>query len=89
MNIFTNFISHKVPKFDYKIPECIISLKYAEIYYGQPSENNMEDLINQANKCTQPIPEAKKQNIAKMIAKLDDLKTAPKTYWFIQSRFSK
>ena len=40
----------------------------------------MEDLINQANKCTQLILEAKKQNIAKMIAKSDDLKTAPKTY---------
>ena len=61
--------------------------KLTRIYYSSPTEYNKEDLINQANKCTQPIIEAGEQNIAKMHAKLSNPKMAPKTYWSILSRF--
>ena len=96
MIIFANFIPHKTRKFDYKTLEwmnksIILSLKkrskLAKIYHNNPSEYNKEGIINQAKKHTQLIIDAKEQNIAKMSAKLDDHKTASKTYWPILSRF--
>ena len=63
------------------------SSKLAKIYYSNSPENNKEGVINQANKCFQPILEAKEQKIAKTNAKLDEPKTAQKTYWSILSRF--
>ena len=56
-------------------------------YYRNPSEYNKETLINQSNKCTKFIIEAKQNNIAKMSSKLDSPDMASKTYWVIINRF--
>ena len=89
MNIFRNYISHKTKKFDYKTPEwmntlIISALKKRSIlvkrYYRNPSEYNKETLLNQANKCTKHIIEAKQNHIAKMNSKLNCPDTASKTY---------
>ena len=50
-------------------------------YYRNPSEYNKETLLNQVNKCTKLIIEAKQNYIAKMSSKLDCPDTASKTYW--------
>ena len=85
MNTFANFLPHEAPKFNYKTSEWMNKsiflslkkrLKLAKIYYNNIFE---EGLIDQANKY-QLILEVKEQNIATMIAKIDDPKMAPKTY---------
>ena len=55
-------------------------------YYRNPSENNKETLLKQANECTKRIIEAKQNYIAKMSSKLDCPDTASKTYWSIINR---
>ena len=88
MNIFRNYIPHKTKKFDCKTPDwmntlIISALKKRSIlvksYYRNPSEYNKVRLINQSNKCTELIIEAKQNYIAKMSSKLDCPDTASKT----------
>ena len=96
LNIFHNFIPHKIKKFDYKTPEWInrsikLSLKkrskLTKRYHSNPTANNKEALDFQAKECTSLIIESKERFIAKMSAKLDNPKTVPKTYWSIINKF--
>ena len=61
--------------------------KYTKRFYKNPSNFNKDLLNNQSNECTTLIIQAKEKHVAKMSAKLDNLNAAPKTYWFIRSRF--
>ena len=92
MNIFRNFIPHKVKKFDYKTPEWInksirLSLKkqtkLTKKYHMNPIVSNTEALDIQSAECTSLINESKNRYIAKMSEKLDNSKSVPKTYWAI------
>ena len=92
LNIFHNFILHKIKKIDYKTPEWInrsikLSLKkrskLTKRYHGNPTANNKEALDFQAKECTSLIIESKEIFIAKMCAKLGNPKTVLKTYWSI------
>ena len=96
LNIFHNFIPHKIKEFDYKTPEWInrsIKLflkkrsKLTERYHSNPTANNKETVDFQAKVCTSLIIESKGRFIAKMSAKLDNLKTVSKTYWSIINKF--
>ena len=91
-----NFIPHETRKLGYETPKwmnksVISSLKkrskIGKIYYCNHSKYNKEGLINQANKYTQLILDAKEQNILKMSAKLVDPKTVPKINWTIPQIF--
>ena len=44
-------------------------------------------LLHQLGKCTKLMVEAKGKHLAKLISKLDNRDTAPKTYWSIINRF--
>ena len=88
LNIFHNFIPHKINKCDYKTPEWInksikLSLKkqfkLTKRYHSSPTANNKEVLDIQAKKCTSLIIESKERDIAKLTTKLDNPKTVPKT----------
>ena len=96
LNIFRNFIPHKVKKFDYKTPEWInksirLSLKkrtkLTKKYHMNPTVSNKEALNIQSQECTSLINESKNRYIAKMCAKLDNSKSVPKTYWIIINKF--
>ena len=96
LNIFHNFIPHKIKKFDYKTPEWInrsikLSLKkrskLTKRYHSNPTANNKEALDFQAKECTSLIIESKERFIAKMSAKLDNPKTVLKTCWSIINKF--
>ena len=89
MNIFCNFIPHKTEKSDYEIPEWInksirMSLKkrtqLPKKYHMNPTISNKEAIDILSQECTSLINESKDRYIAKMIAKLDNLKSVPKTY---------
>ena len=96
LNIFHNFIPHKIKEIDYKTPEWInrpikLTLKkrfnLTKRYHGNPTANNKEALDFQAKECISLIIESKERFIAKMSAKLDNPKTVPKTYWSIINKF--
>ena len=96
LNIFHNFIPRKIITFDYKTPEWInksikLSLKkrskLTKKYYSNSTANNNETLDFQAKECTSLIIESKDKYIAKMSAKIDNVKTVPKTYWQILKKF--
>ena len=70
----------------YFFPEKKIT-KHTKRFDEKSTDDNKDILNNQANKCTGLIIQAKEKHIAKMSAQLDNLKTAPKTYWSIISRF--
>ena len=61
--------------------------KHTKRFDEKSTGDNKDILNNQANKCTGLIIQAKEKHIAKMSAQLDNLKTAPKAYWSIISRF--
>ena len=97
LNIFHNFIPHKIKKFDYKTPEWInrsikLSLKkrskLTKRYHSNPTANNTEALDFQAKECTSLIIESKERFIAKMSAKLGNPKTVSKKYWSTINKFS-
>ena len=61
--------------------------KHTKRFIKKSTDDNKDILNNQANKFTGLIIQAKEKHVAKMSAQLDNLKTAPKTYWSIISRF--
>ena len=61
--------------------------KHTKRFDEKSTDDNKDILNNQANKFTGLIIQAKEKHVAKMSAQLDNLKTAPKTYWSIISRF--
>ena len=92
LNIFHNFIPHKIIKIDFKTPEWINRLiklswkkrsKLTKRYYSNPTTNNKKALDFQAKEYTSLIIESKETFIAKMSGKLDNPKTVPKTYWSV------
>ena len=87
MNIFCNFIPHKTEKSE--IPEWInksirMSLKkrtkLPKKHHMNPRVSNKEAIDIPSQECTSLINESKERYIAKMSAKLDNLKSVPKTY---------
>ena len=96
LNIFQNFIPHKITKFDYKTPEWInkpikLSLKkrskLAKRYHSYPTANKKEALDIQVRECTPLIIEYKEKYIAKRSAKLNNFKADAKTYWLTINKF--
>ena len=97
LNIFRNYIPNKKIKISYGQPPWMndnirnslkIRSKLTKIYYknGKGKEDK-ERLDARAAYCTEQILKAKNDYIVKMTNKLNDPKTAPKTYWSILSRF--
>ena len=79
LNIFHNFISHKIKKFDYKTPEWInrsmkLSFKkqskLTKRYDSNPTTTNKEAIDFQAKECVSLITASKERFIAKIIPKL-------------------
>ena len=54
-------------------------IKIAKVFYENPSDYSKISLFSETNKCTNLFLQAKTDNIAKLIAKLDDLNFSPKT----------
>ena len=95
LNIFRNYIPNKKIKCDYREPPWMTDkiktlLKYrnklTKMFYknGQKTEDH-EKVLQISAECTNVILEAKKY-ILKMSKKLEDPKSAPKTYWTILNR---
>ena len=61
--------------------------KLTKRYHVNHTPNNKESLDIQAKECTLLTIESKERDIAKMSAKLDNLKTVPKIYWSIINKF--
>ena len=79
LNIFHNFIPHKIKKIDYKTPEWInrsikLSLKkqskLTKRYQSNPTANNKEVRDFQAKECASLTIESKERFIAKISVKL-------------------
>ena len=96
LNIFRNFIPHKIKKFDFKTPEWVnksirLSLKnrtkLTKRYRMNPRVSNKEALDIESQKCTSLINESKDRYIAKMSVKLDNPKRVPKRYWPTINKF--
>ena len=96
MNIFRNFIPHKIRKFDYRTSEWInksirLSLKkqtkLTKKYHINPTVSNKEALHIQLQECTSLIIELKDRYIAKMGEKLNNPKSVPKTYLLTINKF--
>ena len=88
LNIFHNFIPHRIKKFNYKTLEWInksIKLalkkrsKLTKRYHSNTTANK-EALDFQVKECTSLIIKSKEKYTAKMSAKLDNPKSVPKTY---------
>ena len=63
------------------------SSKLTKKYYNESTDHNKNLLVNTANECTRFIVAAKEKYLIRLSAKLEDLSTAPKTYWSILNRF--
>ena len=96
LSIFRNYIPNKKIKCDYRQPpwmtDKITTLrrdrhKLTKMFYknGQKTTDREKVLIKSAE-CTKEILEAKNIYILAMSKKLEDSKTAPKTYWTILNR---
>ena len=96
LNIFRNYIPNKKIKCDYTQPPWMTDkiqtllrdrYKLTKMFYknGQKTTNREKVLIKSAE-CTKEILEAKNIYILAMPKKLEDSKTAPKTYWTILNR---
>ena len=96
LNIFRNYIPNKKIKCDYREPPWMTDkiktlLKYrnklTKMFYknGQKTEDH-EKVLQISAECTNEILEAKNTYILKMSKKLEDPKSAPKTYWTILNR---
>ena len=86
LNVFHNFIPHKINKFDYKTPEWInksikLSLKrrskLTKRHHRNLTANDKEALNTRAKERTSLSIESKDRYIR------DNLKSIPKTYWSI------
>ena len=96
LNIFRNYIPNKKIKCDYRQPpwmtdktKTLLKQRYklTKLFYknGQTTTDHKNVLLKSAE-CTKEIIEAKKMYILTMSKKLEDSKTAPKTYWTILNR---
>ena len=96
LNIFRNYIPNKKTKCDYRQPPWMTDkiktllrdrYKLTKMFYknGQKTTDREKVLIKSAE-CTKEILEAKNIYILAMSKKLEDSKTAPKTYWTILNR---
>ena len=96
LNIFRNYIPNKKIKCDYREPPWMTDkiktlLKYrnklTKMFYknGQKTEDH-EKVLQISVECTNEILEAKNTYILKISKKLEDPKSAPKTYWTILNR---
>ena len=94
LNIFRNYIPNKKIKCDYRKPpwmkdkiQTLLRAKLTKMFYknGQKTTDCEKVLIKSAE-CTKEILEAKNIYILAMSQKLEDSKTAPKTYWTILNR---
>ena len=93
LNNFRNYIPNKKIKCDYRQPPWITNSikrslkersKLTKCYYknGQ-KKSGYEKLLEKFSDCTKEILEAKNNYFHKMTTKLQDPKTAAKTYWAI------
>ena len=93
LNIFRNYLPNKKIKCDYRQPPWMTDkiktllreiYKIRKMFYknGQKTTDREKVLIKSAE-CTKEILEAKNIYILAMPKKLEDSKTAPKTYWTI------
>ena len=93
LNIFRNYIPNRKIKCNYRQPPWITNntkrslkerSKLTRCYYknGQ-RKSDYEKLLEKFSDCTKEILEAKNNYILKMTTKLQDRKTAAKTYWAI------
>ena len=96
MNILSNFVPHKLLKFNYKQPPWmnpIISsslrkrAKLAKLFYKNPSDSLKELLMSKSIECSNLIVTVKENYQKKMFEKLDNLFAAPKAYWSILNNF--
>ena len=81
MNIFNNYVLHKLTKFNYKQPqwmnlEISSSLrkraKLTKLFYKNPSDSLKELLISKSTECSNLILTTKKNYQKKMAEKLDN-----------------
>ena len=96
LNIFNNFITNKISKFDYKKPvwmnrEITLLLKkrskLVKKYYTDPADHNRNLLVNTANECIKLVIAAKEKNLILQSVKLEYPSAAPKACWSILNRF--
>ena len=96
LNIFRNYIPNKKIKCDYRQPPWMTDkiktllrdrYKLTKMFYknGQKTADREKVLVKSAE-CTKEVLEAKNIYILAMSKKLEDSKTAPKTYWTILNR---
>ena len=94
MNILSNFVPHKLLKFNYKQPPWMnpkISsslrkrAKLTKLFYKNPSDSLKELLMSKSTECSNLIVTAKENYQKKMAEKLDNPFTAPKASWSILS----
>ena len=97
MNIFYNFIPNKIINCSYKRPPWMTDYiksrlrersKMTKKYYkyGQV-KSYFDQLQEKTDECTALILDAKEKDVRCMSKKLNNLLTAPKTYWSIINRF--
>ena len=97
LNIFRNYIPNKKIKCDYRQPPWMTDdikkslkqrSKLTKYFYknGQRNSDHIK-VLQKSEECTNLISEAKKNYILKMMSKLEDSNTAPKTYWSILNCF--
>ena len=98
-NIFNNFIQNRIIKSNYRDPPWItdvIKSKLKERSYSTKTyykygkrKSRVEKIIVKTNECVEIISAAKNKYVIQICEKLNDLITAPKTYWKIINRFFK
>ena len=96
MNILSNFVPHKLLKFNYKQSPWMnlkISsslrkrVKLTELFYKNPSDLLKVLPMSKSTECSNLIVTAKENYQKKMVEKLDNPFTAPKPYWSILNNF--
>ena len=96
MNILSNFVPHKLLKFNYKQtpwmnPKIYSALrkraKLSKLFYKNPSDLLKEVLMSKSTECSNLFVTTKKNYHKKMVEKLDSPFTAPKAYWSILNNF--
>ena len=96
LNVFQNFIPNKKIKFIYKNPPWMTEIVKNKLrdhsnlvkrYYKNGKKNtDLEKALTKSNECTKIILAAKEKYINELSKKLNNPKTAPKTYWKILNR---
>ena len=96
MNILSNFVPHKLLKFNYNKPPWMnpkispslrTRAKLTKSFYKNPSYSLKELLNNKSTECFNLIVTAKENYQKEMTEKLDNPFTAPKAYWSILNNF--